>query len=193
MTIFQPFPKLARLSRECVVTEKLDGTNAQIYITQRPQEYDESLQPPPSAIVGDLWLFAGSRTRAIFPGKTTDNFGFAGWVRDNAEELVQLGEGRHFGEWYGKGIQRGYGLDERRFALFHTHGIKHKPDIVGVVPTLYTGPFLTHIIDDVMMDLWLAGSKAVPGFMNPEGVVVFHTASSTLYKKTFDDRHKEAA
>jgi hypothetical protein len=27
---FAGFPKIARLSRECVITEKIDGTNAQI-------------------------------------------------------------------------------------------------------------------------------------------------------------------
>jgi len=29
---FVSFPKIARLSRECVITEKIDGTNASIYI-----------------------------------------------------------------------------------------------------------------------------------------------------------------
>jgi hypothetical protein len=31
---FQPFAKIARLSRECVITEKIDGTNAQVYIDE---------------------------------------------------------------------------------------------------------------------------------------------------------------
>jgi hypothetical protein len=31
---------------------------------------------------------------------------------------------------------------------------------------------------------------AVPGFMRPEGVVIFHTASGTLYKKTVKDDHQ---
>jgi len=30
---FREFPKMARLSRECVITEKLDGTNGQVCIT----------------------------------------------------------------------------------------------------------------------------------------------------------------
>lgn len=33
ITPFQEFPKMARLSRECVITEKIDGTNAQILVT----------------------------------------------------------------------------------------------------------------------------------------------------------------
>jgi len=31
------------------------------------------------------------------------------------------------------------------------------------------------------------GSMAAPGFMQPEGVVVFHTATNTLFKKTLDN------
>ena len=30
--LFQDFPKMARLSRDIIVTEKIDGTNAQVYI-----------------------------------------------------------------------------------------------------------------------------------------------------------------
>jgi hypothetical protein len=29
--------------------------------------------------------------------------------------------------------------------------------------------------------------------MDPEGIVVYHAASRASFKKTFDDRHKEAA
>lgn len=37
------------------------------------------------------------------------------------------------------------------------------------------------------------GSVAAPGFMNPEGVVVFHEPSQTLFKYTLDgDAHKGA-
>jgi hypothetical protein len=38
------------------------------------------------------------------------------------------------------------------------------------------------------------GSYAVPGFMDPEGIVIYHTAGGHLYKKTFegDDGGKTA-
>jgi hypothetical protein len=42
---FAEFPKMARLSRECIITEKIDGTNAQILITEEGE------------------IYAGSRTR----------------------------------------------------------------------------------------------------------------------------------
>ena len=78
---FKGFPKMARLSREIIVTEKIDGTNAQVFITDD----------------GDV--MAGSRTRWIYPGD--DNFGFAAWVQEHRDELLTLGPGQHFGEWWG--------------------------------------------------------------------------------------------
>jgi hypothetical protein len=199
--IFEPFPKLARLSRGCVVTEKLDGTNAQVYIvdpeTLEGEAYEATQDTAPLAIIDGKYLYAGSRTRTITPGKTTDNYGFAAWVCANAADLMALGEGRHFGEWYGKGIQRGYGLNERRFALFNTDrwqdGRQPRPACCDVVPVLHQGEFSTSAIDNCMAHLKACGSTAVDGFMDPEGIVVYHAASRASFKKTFDDRHKEAA
>ena len=31
---FMEFPKIASLSRECIITEKIDGTNGQIFIDE---------------------------------------------------------------------------------------------------------------------------------------------------------------
>lgn len=193
--IFQPFPKLARLSRGCVITEKLDGTNAQIYIVNPDNTagelYETLVQTTPVAEEGALLMFVGSRSRLITPGKNTDNYGFAGWCLANAEELFKLGEGRHFGEWYGQGIQRNYGLTEKRFALFNTDrwqdGRQPRPACVSVVPVLHEGEFSTEVIDNMMGDMRVSGSVAVPGFMNPEGIVVYHSASRASFKKTFDD------
>lgn len=173
--IFEPFPKISRLSREIIVTEKIDGTNAQIYITD------------------DNQILAGSRSRWLYPGKSTDNFGFAGWVEAHKEELLQLGPGRHFGEWWGSGIQRGYGLKEKRFSLFNTDRWREsRPECCFVVPTLYRGIFSTQVIDEIIESLRAFGSQAEPGFTSPEGVVIFHTASGHLYKKTLvgDDSPK---
>lgn len=168
---FEAFPKIPRLKRECTVTEKIDGTNAQIIVTEDGQ------------------IGAASRTRLIYPGKSTDNFGFAGWVQDNRDELLKLGPGRHFGEWYGKGIQRNYGLDEKRFALFNTSRWSdnpERPECCGVVPVLYAGVFSDWDIQMVMLQLDQRGSAMVPGFMKPEGIVVFHQASRTMFKRTLE-------
>jgi hypothetical protein len=37
-----------------------------------------------------------------------------------------------------------------------------------------------------MDDLKKNGSYAMPGFMNPEGIVIFHVAANTGFKKTFE-------
>jgi hypothetical protein len=164
---FVEFPKIARLSREVVVTEKIDGTNAQVHITD----------------AGDV--FAGSRTRWITP--QADTSGFAAWVDAHRAELLALGPGSHFGEWWGQGIQRRYGLTEKRFSLFNVHRwAETRPACCHVVPVLYRGPFHTTAIEGVLHDLRAGGSVAAPGFMNPEGIVVFHSASGALFKKTLE-------
>jgi hypothetical protein len=41
-----------------------------------------------------------------------------------------------------------------------------------------------HGIKDALKSLTENGSRAAPGFMNPEGIVIFHIASRHLFKKT---------
>jgi len=38
-----------------------------------------------------------------------------------------------------------------------------------------------------MYDLSLSGSIASPGYMNPEGIVIFHTKGNVGFKKTFEN------
>lgn len=201
---FEAFDKIARLSRACVITEKIDGTNAQVHIIPAVDVSVSGLNE--SDVIarneaGDVML-AGSRNRYITPG--ADNFGFAGWVKANAEALWALGDGRHFGEWWGAGIQRRYGLTEKRFSLFnvarwirseeertpqpelHENRQRVLPACCSLVPVLYSGPFGTDTVDSAVSALAAGGSIAAPGFMQPEGVVVYHAASRTLFKKTIE-------
>jgi hypothetical protein len=188
---FKPWPKMARLSRDCIITEKIDGTNAQVFITED----------------GDI--LAGSRTRWVTP--TDDNFGFAKWVEGNKSELLKLGPGAHYGEWWGQGIQRNYGLNEKRFSMFNVQrwclfGNEPKkfknadprieksqeilPPCVGLVPVLYDGGFDTNTALDMIRILEREGSVAAPGFMKPEGIVVFHVAAGIGFKKTIEKDEK---
>lgn len=178
---FESFQKIARLSRECVVTEKIDGTNGVILITEDGQFY------------------VGSRHQWILTPENlyqTDPFGFARWAQDHKDELIAgLGAGRHFGEWWGLGIQRRYGLTEKRFSLFNTSRWADdavRPQCCHVVPVLYQGRFDTVIIQDCLNNLKRDGSRAAPGFDRPEGVVIFHTAANICFKKTIekDDEYK---
>jgi hypothetical protein len=189
--MFEEFPKMARLNRECVISEKIDGTNAQVFI-----EHDDLLPPGDASddefFIGrkdGLSLFAGSRTRWISP--KNDNHGFAKWVQANADALFGLGPGRHFGEWWGSGIQRGYGLKggEKRFSLFNADRWTDdavRPACCGVVPVLYRGLFSTKAVEDALYKLAFDGSQAVkPAYFNdPEGIVIYHTAARIGFKVT---------
>lgn len=187
---FQGFPKIPRLNRDIVITEKIDGTNAQIYITDTPGTM------PYVAIYRDgernLYMIAGSRSRYLTV--ENDNYGFARWVQKNYLDLFKLGDGRHYGEWWGQGLQRGYGLKEKRFSLFNTGrwNRDNKPECCHVVPVLYSGRFDTDVVLNMISFLKRDGSQAAPGFMNPEGVVVFHTAANSCFKVTCqnDDKYK---
>jgi len=159
-------------------------------------------------------MWAGSRTRWLTTA--SDNFGFANWVVDNATELFGLGEGHHFGEWWGSGIQRGYGFKngERFFSLFNalrwvehdkpTYVIENQnpkaepkftenaPACCKVVPILDRCLFDDTyddipVVDAALRDLKRYGSVAAPNYMNPEGVVVYHVAGNVGFKKTIDN------
>lgn len=187
---FTEFPKISRWNREVIITEKLDGTNAQVLICSG----DEHVPAASVARVGDLFVYAGSRNRFI--NIAEDNAGFAKWVFANADELVDgLGAGLHFGEWWGQGIQRNYGLKEKRFSLFNVHRWEDdtvRPKCCHVVPVLEQGVLGYINVLGVASDLLANGSRAAPGFMKPEGIVIFHTHSNTGFKYTFDknDGHK---
>jgi len=211
---FKPFPKMARLRRDCLITEKIDGTNASIYICHLDEQDNRNII---DAWVSDkdhraIAMYAGSRTRWINP--QNDNFGFAQWVKENQIALRGLGEGHHFGEWWGSGIQRGYGFKngERFFSLFNaarwvehdqpTYAIEqdnpkaepkfteHAPVCCKVVPVLYDGLFSTLAARSELNRLADLGSVAAPEYMNPEGIVVYHKAAATGFKMTIKDDDK---
>jgi hypothetical protein len=150
-----------------VVSEKLDGTNASVHITPEGE------------------FVTCSRNRVITPGD--DNYGFSKWAHEHKEELMKLGEGSHFGEWWGQGIQRGYGLKEKRFSLFNPKCDVSAIPCVHIVPRLYKGSFNLDKVDAVLEELKRTGSHASEGFMQPEGVVVWHEAAGCYFKKTCKD------
>lgn len=214
--VFQPWPKTPRLFRDAVITEKIDGTNAAVQIREvDPTPYD-SEQVPGSFMLTDTdatgarrtyLVQAQSRKRLIYPnadGEIRDNYGFAAWVHENRAGLIRaLGEGIHFGEWWGHGIQRGYDLPEgdRRFSLFNTHrhakvleamAAGYIPAVpgLGVVPVLDAYTFSTERVEQVKARLVESGSVAAPGFMNPEGVIVYHSAINGVFKSLIENDDK---
>lgn len=167
---FKPFAKIPRWSKElAIITEKIDGTNASIYIKE------------------DGEILFGSRNRWITPEQ--DNYGFARWGTENKEALLKLGPGHHFGEWWGLGIQRNYGLKEKRFSLFNAKrwGANNiLPLCFQTVPVLEQRTLGSLDIPAIMARLKESGSYAAPGFMKPEGIIIYLPHSDVMFKKTFE-------
>ena len=201
MTIeFKAWGKTPRLFRDIVITEKIDGANSAVIIQELGDNIDVVDEKVNGlAIVERDGMYyeigAQSRNRLIFPGKTTDNYGFAGWVQKNAEKLFDiLGPGRHFGEWWGQGIARKYDMPHKMFSLFNTSkGVVEEGldgGVIGTVPVLHEGIFDEEVIDGTLASLAAYGSVASPGFMSPEGICVYHTQSKQVYKVTLDNNDK---
>ena len=184
---FKPFGKIPRLNREVWATEKLDGTNGLVHITPD----------------GDV--FAGSRTRWVTPEQ--DNYGFAAWVKENEDGLRNLGPGSHYGEWWGRGIQRNYGLKERKFSLFNTArwldpeprlacvlpeyshlwpNPVRLPDCCDLVPVLFRGNYADLNVNELLENLRIYGSVAAKQFPHPEGIILYHVAGGHYYKVTLE-------
>ena len=167
MIEFKAWPKIGRDDPYTVtITEKMDGTNACIIIED-------------GAVVG-----VQSRKRLITP--EDDNYGFAGWVERNNDELLGLGDGYHYGEWAGLGIQKNpHGLKEKQFFLFNTFRWNpdnpNLPECCSVVRVLFQGRMNADTVDNLMMGLLL---ESGPG-LEPEGVVVYYHAFRGYSKTTF--------
>ena len=215
MPEFRAFPKIPRLSSPYIITEKLDGSNATVVIEEYPWTSAQPLTGPELVAQVDTFptgrfnLYAQSRNRFIT--QQADNFGFAGWVRENAEELVQtLGAGYHVGEWWGHGIQRGYGLPrgERRFSLFNVtrrNPLGSMADLEAhfAAPPAGREPLfpdlpddrslraMSHMVDRALAKLSLEGSTAVK-FDRPEGVILWHARSGQAFKAFVNDAEKAA-
>ena len=162
---FKPWPKIPRDKGNIItITEKMDGTNGCI-------------------VIKDNKIVAiQSRNRFIKLGD--DNYGFALWVSENEECLLNLGEGHHYGEWVGPGIQKNpHNLDKKTFFLFNTfRPVETLPECVKQVKVLYNGAYSLEIVEDTMEGLKLYAKVSE---YKPEGIVIYNHDSRTHMKKTF--------
>lgn len=165
---FLAWPKIPRLANETFhITEKIDGTNACIVISENG------------------FILAQSRSQFITPEK--DNYGFARWVYENQKTLVtDLGKGHHFGEWWGNGIQRNYGLTEKRFSLFNP---TKQSSICHNIPIISSCSFdtLQETLADLTAEFLTNGSIVAPSFMKPEGLIIYGERSKCYWKVLFDE------
>lgn len=156
---FRKWPKIKRLTdTEMVITQKLDGTNAQILFAD--------YSTPDS-----IRCMVGSRNKWLIEG---DNFGFKAFVTEHYKILFRvLGPGRHYGEWCGPGIQTSEGLEERKLFLFgnYTEIPNSSKHLIDTVPELYRGAVSLEAVRHHLEHLILDGSY-VNGFDRPEGLIV---------------------
>lgn len=181
---FEGFPKIVRLKRDMVVPESADGL------------VTEKIDGVNGAVVIRDGRVVAAQNRSWFVTPESDKYGFAAWVEANADVLAaKLGDGCHFGEWWGQGIRRHYGMDHKRFSLFNaarwTQQLLDDRDAdaigLGVVPVLHEGVLSRELIDHALVDLRDQGSVAAPGFQNPEGVVIWLTAEQRFFKYTLEN------
>jgi hypothetical protein len=163
---FKAWPSIPRENPfKATITEKIDGTNACIIIHD-------------GAIVG-----VQSRKRLITP--EDDNFGFAAWVAGNSDDLISLGDGYHYGEWAGPGIQKNpHDLDEKEFFLFNTFRWNeqnpNRPACCSVVPVLFEGMLGADTIEQTLEGL----KRLTTERYSPEGIVVYYHAFRSYTKHT---------
>jgi RNA ligase len=186
MPEFIAWPKIPRGANENIcITEKMDGSNACVII--------DKMEDTGQHYIGGVQ----SRKRLIYPNlevKDGDNFGFAQWVADNNHDLLKMGEGYHYGEWTGEGIQKNpHGLKGRTFYLFNSARWNdqnpNRPDCCSVVPVLYTGNITPDIIEITMDELFhdYVGRRNETGsLVKPEGIVVWYSKTRRFEKYTFE-------
>lgn len=172
---FKPWPKIKRDNPlTYTITEKMDGANVAVIIQN-----------------GEV---VGCQSRKHLITIDDDNYGFAQWVFDNRDELTKLGDGHHFGEWCGPGIQKNpHCFDEKRFYLFNTYrwrdGRQPRPTCCHVVPILFEGVLESDTIECTMTALREYYATAVP-YGKPEGVICYNHSSQTYTKHTYKKGHK---
>lgn len=145
------------------ISEKIDGTNGCIVIQD-----------------GEI---AGVQSRKRFITPDDDNYGFARWVAENEADLLKMGDGYHYGEWAGLGIQKNpLKLDKKHFFLFNTFrwndNNPNRPDCCDVVPVLYQGELKPDTIPS-LLELMKADDE-----VTHEGVVVYYHAFRKYTKHT---------
>jgi hypothetical protein len=187
--LFRSFSSIPRWSKGVAVSEKIDGTNAQIHIVQYgDEEFDfdgHAWLAIAKNFERDQYMLVASRNKYIMLDQ--DNQGFGNWCLANVAELWKLGPGRHYGEWAGPGIQKNpLNLEEKRLFMFNPKWVDQGPSCVEIAPVL-AECMDAGDIDQLMADLKRNGTQVEGGKGQAEGVVIYHHGSGKLYKATYDN------
>jgi hypothetical protein len=165
---FRQFPTIRNYTGTCIITEKIDGTNACIGVE-------------------DGLILAGSRNRWLNPAQ--DNFGFAAWVAANEFNLTALPNGRWYGEWWGAGIQRRYNKKEKYFTPFSDKFIDYASATMTNIyplPVIYAGRYSDEVLYETLMRLEATGSR-LDANTPSEGVVVYFSKDRSGFKAKLEN------
>lgn len=162
------FDKIYRYQEQkVVVTEKLDGTNGLVFVDLETDT-----------------VLAGSRNRWITP--EDDNYGFAKFVQENREDLKLLGDGYHYGEWWGQGIQRRYDMDRKVFSLFNAiRWQEERPICCDVVPLVFCGTQAEYDVafeEDIKHRPSTAAQLYQKNYENVEGYIIWLVGTQKYMK-----------
>lgn len=195
---FEAWPKTKHIDKVLggvTVTEKIDGTNACVVFEE------------------DGYMYVQSRNRIITPA--ADNQGFARWAYRHQKDLFHiLGPGRHFGEWWGKGIGRKYDMQHNVFSVFN-NGRFYKTlpgdpldsmatrtldtgifDQVSAVPHIFSGEYNSPEMNAAIAELANGNSLAARQYNieypDPEGVCFYFREFDKVAKLVFANpgKHK---
>lgn len=188
---FIPWGKIPRDHKELVViTEKLHGTNACLVVEDGKLK---AVQSRKNFINPEL---PKAEAKLLPPEeRPMDNFGLAHWAYERESEIVQMGDGHHFGEWVGTKINKNkYCLDNKRFFLFNTKrwadATGDRPECLDVVPVLSYGFWTPTCVAEAMADLLENGSYVTgkgdqyDGWT--EGVVTYYLSTDRYVKSTHE-------
>lgn len=183
--MFKPFPKITRYTRPRLghITEKMDGTNACVIVE------------------GGQVVGAQSRNRLLtslshnsfgepFFQDHGENHGFAHWVKTNKDKLALLGDGYHYGEWCGPGINGNrHNLTEKVFYHFNPFryrdtDFKEYEAGISFVRVLFEGEITDEVVKRTAEAHW---DSIHDVFYKPEGVMIYYHDFKTTLKFTYDN------
>ncbi len=166
----KPFPKIPRIENVTFeVTEKLDGTNGVVQVTD------------------SLEVLVGSRNRWL--DKHNDNHGFFNWVMEREDIFKGFGQGIYRGEFIGKGIQRTYGLLDKHFYLFDL-SLEEKtswaPDGSNIHIVPYLGWISLFEIEDIINYTGEHLTSEINRIYKSEGVMLYSRELDRYIKVIWD-------
>lgn len=174
--MFPKYPKTLRYENlRVVITEKIDGTNGLIEISPDGVRF-------------------GSRN--CYLNEHKDNYGFFNFFSQFENRIMESFSPEYdglvhiYGEWFGAGIQRTYGLKEKYFMPFSPYWANTliEVGVPNIVPPyqFYAGKMDSVREEMAFQTLKEEGSQLVPGWKRPEGIIIHYLDNNLKIKRTLD-------